>query len=338
MRVLITGIAGHLGCRLAKWIGEKMPSVEVYGIDDFCSGFLGNIPASVMGYERISLGEEQSTMRLRRLFDEVRPDIVYHLAAFAAEGLSPFVRCYSHRNNVVATAQMINECISFDVKRIVYTSSIAVYGNQTPPFSEDLPISPIDPYGVGKAAAEMDLRIAGEQHGLDWVILRPHNVYGENQNCWQDFRNVFGIWMRQKVEGSPLRIYGDGTQKRAFSFIGDALPCFWEAGVSSTASRQIINIGGTKETEILEAAKTFIDVMGGGEVVHFPARHEVKEAWPTSEKSVSLLGYEDLTSLRDGLSCMWAWFQWAWDAYPCRREVRPAIRIEIQKGLYEWWK
>lgn len=336
-KVIITGIAGLLGSRLAKWIVENHPSVEIYGIDDLCTGYIGNIPTGVMSYEKISLGEDRSVQALRKLFGTVRPDIVFHFAAFAAEGLSPFVRTHSHRNNIIATSQIVNECLNYDVKRIVYTSSMAVYGRQQPPFSEDLPYAPIDPYGVGKAAAEQDIKIAGEQHGLDWTIIRPHNVYGANQNCWQDFRNVFGIWMRQHIEGKPLRIYGDGTQKRAFSFIDDALPCLWEASVSEAANREIINLGGTIETRIIDAAKMLIEAMGGGSLEHTEPRHEVKFAWSTWEKSVSLLGYEDRTNLRAGLSAMWKWFVWAWESYPCRRNV-PAMKFEVEKGVYSWWR
>jgi len=236
-------------------------------------------------------------------------------------------------NNLVATAKVVNECIKHDVKRIVFTSSLAVYGEGTPPFSETDPLLPIDPYGVAKMACERDIQIAGEQHGLDWCIIRPHNVYGVNQNIWDKYRNVLGIWMWQHLNGMPMTIFGDGTQKRAFSYIDDCLDGLWKAAVQENCSRQIINLGGTKEYSIKEANDILKEVIGGGTTIHLEPRHEVKYSHPTYQKSIDLLGYEDKTSLREGLTCMWEWARiqpmrerFMWDQY------------EIEKGIYSFWK
>lgn len=328
MNVLITGVAGLLGSRLADWIIENKPGVNVIGIDDLSGGYVENIHPKVT-LAKLNLADHDFS----RLFEDYKFDYVFHFAAYAAEGLSPFIRSFNYTNNLVATAKVVNECIKHDVKRIVFTSSLAVYGDGTPPFSETDPLLPIDPYGVAKMACERDIQIAGEQHGLDWCIIRPHNVYGVKQNIWDKYRNVLGIWMWQHLNGMPMTIFGDGAQKRAFSYIDDCLDGLWKAAVQENCSRQIINLGGTKEYSIKEANDILKEVIGGGTTIHLEPRHEVKYSHPTYQKSVDLLGYEDKTSLREGLTCMWEWARiqpmrerFMWDQY------------EIEKGIYSFWK
>lgn len=328
MNVLITGVAGLLGSRLADWIIENKPGVNVIGIDDLSGGYVENIHPKVT-LAKLNLADHNFS----RLFEDYKFDYVFHFAAYAAEGLSPFIRSFNYTNNLVATAKVVNECIKHDVKRIVFTSSLAVYGEGTPPFSETDPLLPIDPYGVAKMACERDIQIAGEQHGLDWCIIRPHNVYGVKQNIWDKYRNVLGIWMWQHLNGMPMTIFGDGTQKRAFSYIDDCLDGLWKAAVQENCSRQIINLGGTKEYSIKEANDILKEVIGGGTTIHLEPRHEVKYSHPTYQKSIDLLGYEDKTSLREGLTCMWEWARiqpmrerFIWDQY------------EIEKGIYSFWK
>jgi UDP-glucose 4-epimerase len=179
----------------------------------------------------------------------------------------------------------------------------------------------------------MDIQIAGEQHGLDWCIIRPHNVYGIKQNIWDKYRNVLGIWMYQYMNGEPMTIFGDGEQTRAFSYVDDILEPLWNAAISEKASKQIINLGGIEETTINEAAKYLCEVIGAGEVVYKEARHEVKHSIPTWQKSVDILGFKHKTNLKEGLAEMWAWAQkqpmrdrWKWHSY------------EIEKGIYSYWK
>jgi UDP-glucose 4-epimerase len=210
---------------------------------------------------------------------------------------------------------------------------MAVYGHGTPPFSEtDLP-DPIDPYGVAKYACEMDLKIAGDQHGLDWCVIRPHNVYGKKQNIWDKYRNVLGIWMYQHMMGQPMTIFGDGKQQRAFSYIDDTLEPLYRAGIQENCSKQIINVGGMKHYSINEANETLREVIGYGEKIHREKRHEVKDAHPTWEKSVELLGYNDSYSLYDGLNEMWIWAQ-----QQPKKEQKFWETYEIERGIYEYWK
>ena len=192
-KILITGIAGLLGSRLADWI-IKNTKHKVVGIDDLSGGFLENINREVQFYKFNLIDLEA----LKGVFEKEKIDIVYHFAAYAAEGLSPFIRKYNYENNLIASTNLITCSIQYDVSRFVFASSMSVYGNKyDPPFKEDLAQAPIDPYAVAKYAVEMDLEIAKQQHGLNYTIVRPHNFYGINQNIWDKYRNVLGIWMYQ---------------------------------------------------------------------------------------------------------------------------------------------
>jgi UDP-glucose 4-epimerase len=329
MRVLITGVAGLLGSRLADWIIENKPDVEVIGIDDLSGGYIENINPKVKFY-----GMSLNSPSLRYIFETNEPDYVFHFAAYAAEGLSPFIRTYNYDNNLKATAAVVNECIRHNVKRLVFTSTLAVYGHGYDGIFDETQIpKPIDPYGVAKYACEMDIQIAGEQHGLDWCIIRPHNVYGINQNIWDKYRNVLGIWMFQYMNGEPMTIFGDGRQTRAFSYIDDSLEPLWNAAVLPQASKEIINLGGIDEYSITEANIILRNIMGGGHVVYKEARHEVKHSIPTWQKSIDILGFEHKTSLEAGLTEMWEWAQ----KQPKReRFVWPSY--ELDNGIYSFWK
>lgn len=328
--VLITGVAGLIGSRFADWIIDNHPDVSVVGIDDLSGGYIENVNSKVKFYNH---DLATSPKILQSIFSDHKPDVVYHFAAYAAEALSPFIRTYNYTNNLVATANLINESIRHNTSRFIFTSTMAVYGEGTPPFAEDARRNPIDPYGVAKMGCEMDLEIAGVQHGLDWCIIRPHNMYGAKQNIWDSYRNVLGIWMYKKLNNLPFYIYGDGEQTRAFSYIDDSLPSFWRAGFEPAASKQIINLGGIHQISIKEAAHTLAEVVGGAEIVHMPPRHEVKHAYPTWQKSVDILGFEHKTNLREGLAKMWEWVQ--------TQPERPRqiwSQYELDKGIYDYWK
>jgi len=330
-KVLITGVAGLLGSRLADWIIENHPDYHVVGIDNLSGGYRENINSKVDFWD-VDLTNPKHM--ISACFQENKFDYVFHFAAYAAEGLSPFIRMYNYDNNLKATARIINECIKHDVKRLVFTSSLAVYGHGNGGIFDETQIpKPIDPYGVAKYACEMDIQIAGEQHGLDWCIIRPHNVYGIKQNIWDKYRNVLGIWMFQHLNGSQMTIFGDGNQTRAFSYIDDNLEPFWNAAISPHASKEIINVGGIEEISINEACDTLIKVIGSGEKIYLEGRHEVKHSIPTWQKSVDILGYKYNTKLEDGLQQMWEWAK----TQPKReRFVWPSY--EIEKGIYNFWK
>lgn len=329
--VIITGAAGLIGSRLADWIIENKPDYKVIGLDDLSGGYENNVN-SKMTFHKVNLVNEPD--RVKDIFLEEQPKYVFHFAAYAAEGLSPFIRTYNYDNNLKATALVVNECIKNSVERIVFTSTMAVYGRgYGGVFDEEQIPKPIDPYGVAKFGCEMDIQIAGEQHGLDWSIIRPHNVYGRNQNIWDKYRNVLGIWMYQNLTGEKLSIFGDGLQTRAFSCIDDSLEPFWNAATYEKASKEIINLGGIQEFTINEASDILIDVMGSGEVVHYEQRFEVKHCVPTYQKSIDILDFEHKTDLKEGLTDMWQWAKtqpirdrFVWSSY------------ELDKGIYSYWK
>jgi UDP-glucose 4-epimerase len=329
--ILITGVAGLLGSRLADWITKNHPNYTVIGIDDLSGGYRENINDQVK-FHPLNLITQEKT--IQGIFEHYKPNYVFHFAAYAAEGLSPFIRTYNYDNNLKATATIVNECIKHDVKRLVFTSTLAVYGHGYGGiFDENQIPKPIDPYGVAKYACEMDIQIAGEQHGLDWCIIRPHNVYGVKQNIWDKYRNVLGIWMFQHMNNEPMTIFGDGKQTRAFSYIDDSLEPLWKSALSSEASKQIINLGGIEEYSINQANEILREVIGAGEVIYKEARHEVKHSIPTYQKSIDILGFEHKTSLKEGLTNMWEWAQ----QQPKRdRFIWPSY--ELDKGIYSFWK
>lgn len=328
MNILITGVAGLLGSRLADWILDNV-ECNIIGIDDMSGGYVENVDPRVNLF-KINLANSNE---LEQIFEKYKPDYVFHFAAYAAEGLSPFIRKFNYENNLIVTTRLINESIKHNIKRFVFTSTMAVYGINTPPFVESYQQAPIDPYGVAKYACEMDIQIAGEQHGLDWCIFRPHNVYGAKQNIWDKYRNVLGIWMYQYMNNMPLTIYGDGTQTRAFSYIDDCVPYFWKGAIDKRASKQIFNIGGDEHISINDACDLLIDVIGGGSKVYLEQRHEVKDAWVSHEKIKTMLEFTNPTSLKDGLIKMWEWAK----SQPMH-ERKLWNQYELDIGIYDFWK
>jgi UDP-glucose 4-epimerase len=328
MKVLITGVAGLLGSRLADWILDNT-DCTVIGIDDLSGGYIENVDTRVNFY-KINLSNDNT---LESIFETHKPDYVFHFAAYAAEGLSPFIRQFNYENNLIATTRLINQSIKHNIKRFVFTSTMAVYGAATPPFLESYQQAPIDPYGIAKYACEMDIQIAGEQHGLDWCIFRPHNVYGAKQNIWDKYRNVLGIWMYQHINNLPLTIYGDGEQTRSFSYIDDCVEYLWKGAIDPLASKQIFNIGKDEACTINQACNTLIKVMGGGSKVYLEQRHEVKDAWVSHDKIKNLLNFKNPTSLEDGLTKMWDWAK-----QQQNRERKLWSSYELDKGIYKFWE
>ncbi len=330
MKYLITGVAGLLGSRLAEWIVNNTEH-EVVGIDDLSGGYIENVDKNVKFYKFDLVDLD----KVNGVFKKEKPDVVYHFAAYAAEGLSPFIRKYNYENNLISSTNLITNSIQYDVKRFVFASSMSVYGDAyEPPFDESLQQCPIDPYGIAKFAVEQDLKIAYDQHGLDYTIIRPHNFYGKNQNIWDKYRNVLGIWMYQLINDMRPTIFGDGEQKRAFSYVDDSIQPLWEASQNPDCINHIINLGGIKEYTINEACNTLLEVTESKiKPQYLEARHEVKYAWSTWEKSVDMLGFEHKIDLHDGLTKMWDWA-----LKQPRRKRFFWSNYELKKGIYDFWK
>ena len=232
---LVTGAAGFIGSHVAEVCATRL-GFTVVAVDDLSGGFSRNLePWISSSHSRFVRGDVQNRSFVSALFAEHGPfDYVYHLAAYAAEGLSHFVREFNYNNNLGASVLLLNHAVNQEertgraVARFVFTSSIAAFGAvEDPselPMTEATPQRPEDPYGIAKHAFELDLRAAGRMFGLPFTIFRPHNVYGPRQNIADKFRNAVGIFMNQVLRGEPLSIFGDGQQTRCFSYIDDVAP------------------------------------------------------------------------------------------------------------------
>jgi UDP-glucose 4-epimerase len=324
---LVTGGAGFIGSHVARHCLSMGHRVVV--IDDLSGGFRDQIPEGAIFIE----GSVTDAQLLARVFDEHRFDYVYHLAAYAAEGLSHFIRRFNYTNNVIGSVNVINEAVKHDVKCLVFTSSIAVYGAGQVPMREDMVPLPEDPYGIAKYAVELDLRSAHEMFGLNYVIFRPHNVYGEHQNLGDRYRNVIGIFMNQIMKGEPLTIFGDGTQTRAFSYIDDVAPQIARAVEVREAYGQTINIGADSPYSVNE----LVEVVGRAfgvepKVKLLPPRKEVAHAYSDHSKAAKLFGSPEALSLVDGIGRMAAWARAAGS-----RSSKRFDGIEVTRGLPVSW-
>jgi len=328
MKVLITGVAGLLGANFSRHLLSK--GYKVVGIDDLSGGYEESVPRDVTFYKQDLVNRKA----IDGIFNKEKPDYVFHFAAYAAEGLSPFIRNYNYTNNVLASANVINACINNDVKKVIFTSSMAVYGIGDPPFTEEQLPTPEDPYGIAKYAVEMDLKLAHEMFGLKYSIVRPHNVVGLYQNIWDRYRNVIGGWIRKALNNEPLSIFGDGTQVRAFSDIKYYMEPFEKLMTSHDS--EIFNIGANKYYTINEAADAVITVakeLGiNATKVHLEKRNEVHTAYCDHTKAHKLLGFNDDTNLHDMIMKMFKWAQ--------EQPERPmkTMEYEIEKNMYSFWK
>ncbi len=253
---LVTGGAGFIGSHVADELLRL--DHEVVVLDDLSGGFVDNIPVDATFVE----GGINDVALVNRLFNAHHFDYVYHLAAYAAEGLSHFIKRFNYINNVVGSMTLINAAVnSGTVRRFVFTSSIAVYGAGQVPMTEEAVPKPEDPYGIAKYTVEQDLAATHEMFGLPYIIFRPHNVYGERQNMGDRYRNVIGIFMNQAMRGEEFSIFGDGEQQRAFTYIGDIAPVIAGCVNVPDATNEVFNIGGDVPTTVNELSRVVADAM-----------------------------------------------------------------------------
>ncbi len=296
---LVTGAAGFIGSHVAQHLLEL--GTEVVALDDLSGGFRDNVPAGAC-WEQMSVTNYDG---LRKLFTAERFDYVYHLAAYAAEGLSHFIRRYNYETNLIGSVNLINLSVLHKVKCFVFTSSIAVYGANQVPMHEALTPQPEDPYGVSKYAVELDLAAAHRQFGLDYIIFRPHNVYGEHQNIGDKYRNVIGIFMNQVLQGLPLTIFGNGQQSRAFSYIDDVAPIIARSVQTPAAYGQVFNVGGDQPYTVNELALAVCETLGVmPDLRHLPSRQEVQHAYASHDKVRAFFDLPEPINLRTGLARM----------------------------------
>jgi len=325
---LVTGGAGFIGSHVAKHCLELGHRVIV--LDDLSGGFLDQVPSAAVFIQ----GSVTDDSLVASIFRTWEIDYVYHLAAYAAEGMSHFIRRYNYTNNILGSATLINHAVKAGVRCFVFTSSIAVYGQNRLPMTEELVPQPIDPYGIAKFAVELDLAAARRIFGLNFIIFRPHNVYGEHQNLGDPYRNVIGIFMRQLMSNEPLTVFGDGTQQRAFSYIDDVAPYIASSVHIPSAYNEVFNIGGDVPVAINDLVAVLARVTGiTPRVEHLPARDEVHTAYADHRKVKRVLGAIARTSLEEGLQRMWEWARKVGV-----RSVRPFAEVELDKGMPESWR
>ena len=327
---LVTGGAGFIGAHVTQHLLDL--GHEVIVLDDLSGGFEDHIPPGAQ-FVKGSIVDHDL---LDKLFQEHRFEYVYHLAAYAAEGLSHFIRRFNYTNNLIGSVNLINEAVKHKVKCFVFTSSIAVYGANQLPMREDMTPIPEDPYGVAKLAVEQDLRAAHEMFGLNYVVFRPHNVYGEFQNIGDRYRNVVGIFMNQLMQGKSLTVFGDGTQTRAFSYIGDVAPYIANSVNVKEAYNEVFNVGADQEYSVNELAETIMEVMGMEQPLqHLEARNEVLHAYSDHSKikKAFKIPEDGFTSLKDGLQKMADWAKKVG-----ARESSRFSNIEILENLPPSWR
>jgi UDP-glucose 4-epimerase len=325
---LVTGGAGFIGSHVTDLLIEAGHRVMV--IDDLSGGYEENINPKAH-FMQGSVADLDFIIYLCSL---VRPEYIFHFAAYAAEGLSHFIRHFNYTNNLLGSINLINAAVNYGTKCFVFTSSMGVYGTNQLPFHEDLMPKPEDPYGISKFAVEMDLKAAHEMFGLDYVIFRPHNVYGPRQNIWDKYRNVIGIFMNQVLGGKPMTIFGDGTQTRAFSYIGDIAYKIANSIHIPESYNQIFNIGG----EVPYSINQLAELVGNSleleyTTIHTQPRYEVQDAYCSHEKVERFFGKLSQTPIENGLKEMAEWAKkrgfkegQKWDA------------LEVKKNLPEFWQ
>jgi UDP-glucose 4-epimerase len=324
---LVTGGAGFMGSHVAEHLLRN--GHEVVVLDDLSGGFADNVPDGIKFVKGSILDHEL----IDRIFEQYSFNYVFHLAAYAAEGLSHFIKRFNYNNNLTGSVNLINACVNYGVTCLVFTSSIAVYGAGQAPMREDMVPVPEDSYGIAKLAVEQELKVSHEMFGLDYIVFRPHNVYGERQNIGDRYRNVVGIFMNQILRDEPMTIFGDGTQIRAFTHISDVAPIIATSVDVPAARNQIFNVGADVPYTINDLARVVAEEMGSEcNVVHLDSRNEVKVAFSDHSKAQHAFGKKAQATLSMGIHAMAEWVK----AHGAR-ESNIFENVEVTKNLPASW-
>ena len=296
-KILVTGVAGFLGSHLAEKLSDL--NHEVIGIDNMSGGYKDNVPKKIkfFNYDCCDF------YKIKEVMKDV--EVVYHCAATAHEGLSVFSPVEITKNNYMASVSVFTSAIANRVKRIIFCSSMARYGDQKTPFTEDMNPKPIDPYAISKVAAENVLINLCELNNIEWVIAVPHNIIGPRQKYDDPFRNVVSIMINRMLQNKAPIIYGDGEQKRCFSYIDDCLSCLLPMLDQKDLNKQIINIGPDEEfVTINKIAEICSNITGSNlkPIYKKDRPREVKHASCSANKARKLLNYKTKTELKNGIS------------------------------------
>lgn len=328
MNILVTGGAGFIGSHVV----DELINInkEVLVLDDLSGGFEENINKKAVFIK----GDICDYDLIKRIFNENNIDYVFHLAAYAAEGLSHFIKRFNYNNNLIGSINLINQSILHKIKCFVFTSSIAVYGKNQLPMTEEITPLPEDPYGIAKYAVEQELHVSNKVFGLNYIIFRPHNVYGEKQNIADKYRNVIGIFMNQILQKKPLTVFGDGEQTRAFSYIGDVAPVIANSINVNKAYNEIFNIGADVPYSINQLISKVKEAMEyEPEIRYLEARNEVIHAYSSHKKAEEVFSIKEKTKLDDGIRKMASWVK-----KHGSKKTKNFSEIEIEENLPSIWK
>lgn len=328
MSILVTGGAGFIGSHVVDELISFGENVIV--LDDLSGGFKENVNDRAVFIE----GDICDYELIKKIFNENRIEYVFHLAAYAAEGLSHFIKRFNYNNNLIGSVNLINQSVINKVKCFVFTSSIAVYGKNQLPMTEDTDPMPEDSYGIAKYAVELELKCSHKMFGLNYIIFRPHNVYGERQNIGDKYRNVIGIFMNQILQNKPLTVFGDGEQSRAFSYIGDVAPVIAKSIHVKEAYNDVFNVGADIPYTINQLIKKVREVMSAEpEVRYLDPRNEVVHAYSSHEKAETVFKLKEKTELETGLLKMSKWVK-----QHGAKSTKNFDEIEIEDKLPPSWK
>lgn len=299
-RILVTGGAGFIGSHLVDRLITAKHKVSI--IDDLSGGFLRNINPKSKFY-KVDL---RNIKLAARIIGKIKPEIVYHLAANASENKSHFSPIDISSRNWNTFINTLVPALKNGMKRFVFTSSIAVYGALQTPFKESDKPEPEDLYGINKLAIEHSLKTLSQVHNFEYVITRPHNVYGPRQNMSDPYRNVVTIFMNALLKKQPYYIYGDGRQKRCFSYIEDVANAIFKCGFGDFHG-MIFNIGADKNYSVNELSALIQQISGISVTpIYLKDRPgEVKVAVSNHNKAKKYLNYKDSVSLYEGLLQTW---------------------------------
>lgn len=308
-RILVTGSAGFMGSHLYDQLFDA--GYEIYGVDDLSGGFMENVSQNKF-FTKLDLRDRGKTADY---IDLIKPEIIFHLAADATEGRSQFTPHSAIDRNLVAYTNLLIPAIKNGLQKMILTSSMSVYGKQQVPFHEEMIPQPEDIYGIAKSAMEQTTKVLSSVYGFKYVIIRPHNVYGPRQNLTDPYRNVVGIFINRLLHGKNFYVYGDGKQKRAFSYIDDVVPAMIKAAFELKCEGKAINIGSDEPVTLSYLGQVVLEEFFQKENFsaklkpkHFPDRpQEVKYAYCNHDLAKKLLGFKPKTDLRDGMRTMITW-------------------------------
>lgn len=295
MNFLVTGAAGFLGSTLANTLVKA--GHQVRGLDDLSTGDPARLNPSVL----FTRGDVQDRPKLWTLLQDV--ECIYHLAARVSVQESILYPREYNQVNVGGTVSMMEAMRDVGVRRVVFVSSGAVYGEQhTQPVAESATPNPDSPYAVSKLSAEYYVRTIGALWGIETVILRVFNAYGPGQPLPAAHAPVVARFLRQAAGGGSLVVHNGGYQTRDYIYIDDAVECLAAAATAPKVDRKIINVGSGMETSVLSLADQILRLVRQGEVLKTPYEEGgVSHLCADITLARDLLGFRPRISLAEGL-------------------------------------